>query len=382
MIDASSIALEPAAATAAPADTKVSLRVEGLIRRYARDSVIGPISFEVKEGEFFSLLGPSGCGKSTTLRSIAGFERPDEGTITLSGNRIDQKPPFKRDVGLVFQNHALFSHLTVAQNIAFGLDLRKVPKTQIEERVVAMLALVGLSGYGERMPSQISGGQQQRVALARSLILEPPLLLLDEPLSSLDLKLRVQMREELRGLQRRLRKTTIFVTHDQTEALVLSDRIAVLSEGRIEQIGTPKEIYNSPASCFVADFIGSSNLLQAEVVAETNGRLDLVTKGGLRLTAEAPERPRQRNVTALVRPERISLLTRESAARLPASAGVFPARVLNVSYQGEDTHVRVAAGESESLLIALKSGTAGSEVIDAENVHARIEAQHIRILER
>jgi putative spermidine/putrescine transport system ATP-binding protein len=360
----------------------VSLRVEGLVRRYARDSVVGPISFEVNEGEFFSLLGPSGCGKSTTLRSIAGFERPDEGTITLAGNRIDQKPPFKRDVGLVFQNHALFSHLTVAQNIAFGLDLRKVPKAQIEQRVVAMLALVGLSGYGARMPSQISGGQQQRVALARSLILEPPLLLLDEPLSSLDLKLRVQMREELRGLQRRLRKTTIFVTHDQTEALVLSDRIAVLSEGRIEQIGTPREIYNSPASCFVADFIGSSNLLKAEVVAEGNGQVELMTEGGLRLMAAAPVSPKLRQVTALVRPERISLLTGESAARLPAGAGVFPARVLNVSYQGEDTHVRVAAGNSESLLIALKSGGAGSEVIDAENVHARIEAQHVRILER
>lgn len=378
MTDASSAG--PAAAAGAGA--KASLRVEGLVRRYARDSVVGPISFEVNEGEFFSLLGPSGCGKSTTLRSIAGFERPDEGTITLAGNRIDQKPPWKRDVGLVFQNHALFSHLTVAENIAFGLHLRKVPKATVEERVVAMLALVGLSGYGARMPSQISGGQQQRVALARSLILEPPLLLLDEPLSSLDLKLRVQMREELRGLQRRLRKTTIFVTHDQTEALVLSDRIAVLSEGRIEQIGTPREIYNSPSSCFVADFIGSSNLLPAEVVGESGGRVELVTAGGLRLVADAPQRPTLRKVTALIRPERISLMTSEAAARLPAGPGTFPARVLNVSYQGEDTHVRVSAGKSESLLIALKSGAAGSELLDAENVHARIEAHHIRILER
>lgn len=382
MTDASTTAPVPAAADAAPAGSSASLRVEGLVRRYSRDSVVGPISFEVNEGEFFSLLGPSGCGKSTTLRSIAGFERPDEGTITLAGNRIDQKPPFKRDVGLVFQNHALFSHLTVAQNIAFGLTLRKVPKAQIEQRVEGMLTLVGLSGYGARMPSQISGGQQQRVALARSLILEPPLLLLDEPLSSLDLKLRVQMREELRGLQRGLRKTTIFVTHDQTEALVLSDRIAVLSEGRIEQIGTPKEIYNSPSSCFVADFIGSSNLLQAEVVAESGGRVELLTSGGLRLVADAPQRPKLRNVTALIRPERIVLLTAESAARLPASSSSFAAHVVNVSYQGEDTHVRVAAGNSESLLIALKSGSAGSEVIDGENVHARIDAQHIRILER
>jgi len=213
--------------------TRASLEIEGLVKRYSSDVQIGPVSFRVEEGEFFSLLGTSGCGKTTILRCIAGFETPDEGRIILNGERLDTKAPHKRGVGLVFQNLTLFPHLTAAQNIGFGLALRKVPAAEVGRRVEAMLELVGLRGLGARMPNQLSGGQQQRVALARSLVLEPPLMLMDEPLSSLDLKLRLQMREELRQLQRRLHKTTIFVTHDQGEALALSDRIAVLSVGRI-----------------------------------------------------------------------------------------------------------------------------------------------------
>src|SRR5438093_9873671 len=218
------------------------------------------------EGEFFSLLGPSGCGKTTTLRCIAGFETLSEGAIALGGRRLDDRPPHRRDVGLVFQNYALFPHLTVFDNVAFGLRLRKVDKAAIERRVGQMLDLVDLPSLGARYPAQLSGGQQQRVAIARSLVLEPSLLLFDEPLSNLDLKLRIQMRYELKSLQRRLGKTAIYVTHDQTEALALSDRIAVLSHGRIEQIGTPGEIYERPASTFVAEFIGSSNLVVARII--------------------------------------------------------------------------------------------------------------------
>src|ERR1700730_13763169 len=217
----------------------VELEVCELTKRYSPQVSVGPISFEVYEGEFFSLLGPSGCGKTTTLRCIAGFEGLSQGSIKLHGKRLDDKPPHRRDVGLVFQNYALFPHLTVFDNIAFGLRLRKVDKVLIGRRVAQMLELVDLPNVAARYPAQLSGGQQQRVAIARSLVLEPSLLLFDEPLSNLDFKLRIQMRYELRDLQTRLGKTAVYVTHDQTEALALSDRIAVLSQGRIEQVGSP-----------------------------------------------------------------------------------------------------------------------------------------------
>src|SRR5713101_4081184 len=261
----------------------VQLEVCELTKRYSPQVSVGPISFEVYEGEFFSLLGPSGCGKTTTLRCIAGFEGLNHGSIKLHGNRLDDKPPHRRDVGLVFQNYALFPHLSVFDNIAFGLRLRRVSATEAKERVGRMLELVGLPDLAGRFPAQLSGGQQQRIAIARSLVLEPQILMFDEPLSNLDFKLRTQMRDELRRLQRRLGKTSIYVTHDQTEALALSDRIAVLSHGQIEQIGTPDEIYEQPASAFVADFIGNSNLFPARIV-ERNARYTVIeTVDGLRL---------------------------------------------------------------------------------------------------
>src|SRR6266436_7907764 len=249
----------------------IELEVRELTKRYSPQVSVGPISFEVYEGEFFSLLGPSGCGKTTTLRCIAGFEALSGGSIRLHGERLDDKPPHRRDVGLVFQNYALFPHLTVFENIAFGLRLRRLAKSEIANRVGRVLQLVDLAEMAARFPAQISGGQEQRVAIARSLVLEPRILMFDEPLSNLDFKLRIQMREELRNLQRRLGKTSIYVTHDQTEALALSDRIAVLSHGHIEQIGTPGEIYERPATVFVADFIGSSNL-RATSVAKLSAR--------------------------------------------------------------------------------------------------------------
>src|SRR5947207_11806796 len=286
----------------------IELEVSGLTKRYSPQVSVGPISFEVHEGEFFSLLGPSGCGKTTTLRCIAGFEALSEGSIRLHGDRLDDKPPHRRDVGLVFQNYALFPHLTVFDNVAFGLRLRRLAKSVIADRVGRILQLVDLAGLGARFPAQLSGGQQQRVAIARSLVLEPRILMFDEPLSNLDFKLRLQMREELRNLQRRLGKTSIYVTHDQTEALALSDRIAVLSHGRIEQIGTPDEIYERPASAFVAEFIGSSNLLPVRIVERDSDVTLVATKGGLRLlclTAEDAGPYGIADVVALVRPERV-----------------------------------------------------------------------------
>src|SRR5438067_1039477 len=263
---------------------RIELEVRQLTKRYSPQVSVGPISFEVCEGEFFSLLGPSGCGKTTTLRCIAGFEALSGGSISLHGERLDGKPPHRRDVGLVFQNYALFPHLTVFDNIAFGLRLRRLGKPEIADRVGRILQLVDLAGMTGRFPAQLSGGQQQRVAIARSLVLEPRILMFDEPLSNLDFQLRIQMREELRNLQRRLGKTTIYVTHDQTEALALSDRIAVLSHGQIEQIGTPDEIYERPASTFVAEFIGSSNMLRARIVERSDERTIVATEAGLRLS--------------------------------------------------------------------------------------------------
>src|SRR5205085_10676094 len=235
------------------------------------------------EANSSSPLRPRGSGKTTTLRCLAGFAAITAGSISRHGERLDGKPPHRRDVGLVFQNYALFPHLTVFDNVAFGLRLRRLGKAEIAERVGRMLQLVDLGDMAARYPAQLSGGQQQRVAIARSLVLEPRILMFDEPLSNLDFKLRIQMRDELKGLQRRLGKTAIYVTHDQTEALALSDRIAVLSHGHIEQIGTPGEIYEQPATSFVAEFIGSSNLLPARVVEHGSGGTLVETATGLRL---------------------------------------------------------------------------------------------------
>src|SRR5438094_1017591 len=289
---------------------RYELDIRGLVKRSSPQVTVGPISFDVRPGEFFSLLGPSGCGKTTTLRCIAGFESLSEGSIRLAGARLDDKPPHRRDVGLVFQNYALFPHLTVFDNIAFGLRLRRVPKAEIADRVDRMLQLVDLAGMAARYPAQLSGGQQQRVAIARSLVLEPRILMFDEPLSNLDFKLRIQMREELRNLQRRLGKTSIYVTHDQTEALALSDRIAVLSHGRIEQIGTPGDIYERPATAFVAEFIGSSNMLRARIVEGVDCATIIVTEAGLRLCCRAEANgilEDGADVSVLLRPERIHI---------------------------------------------------------------------------
>ena len=223
------------------------------------------VSLTIHEGEFVTLLGPSGCGKTTTLRLISGFELPTAGRILLDGKDISNRPPNKRDMAMVFQSYALFPHMTVAKNIAYGLRVQHVPGKELRERVERVLDLMGLRGLGGRRPNELSGGQQQRVALARSLVVEPRVLLFDEPLSNLDAKLRVQMRSEIRNIQRRLNITSVYVTHDQVEAMALSDRIVVMNQGKIEQIGAPEEIYRRPATRFVADFIGRANFLNARI---------------------------------------------------------------------------------------------------------------------
>ena len=362
--------------SAEPMARKTQLEVVNLVRQYTKDVAVGPLSFSIFNGEFFSFLGPSGCGKTTALRCIAGFENVDSGSITLDGRRIERVPPHKRGVGLVFQTPALFHHLTVAENVAFGLTVQNLPKAEIKRRTLASLDLVGLSTFGERMPHQLSGGQQQRGCAGSAAGLEPPLLLLDEPLSSLDLKLRVQMREELKSLQRRLQKTTLFVTHDQTEALALSDRIAVLSQGRIEQIGTPEDIYLRPASRFVAEFIGASNLLEGRVTGYEDGRIEITTKTGLRLKAASAVAPTMDLVTMLIRPERIRLTPRN--VDQPEADNLFVAEVRDMTYLGEDIQFRVLIG-NQPMLVIRKSG---DDILPAlgQGINVSIDSENVYLL--
>jgi ABC-type Fe3+/spermidine/putrescine transport system ATPase subunit len=238
-----------------------------------RVQALDNVSLDVLEGELFTLLGPSGCGKTTTLRCIAGFERPTGGQIRFFGRDFTTIPPFRRNIGMVFQSYALFPHLSIFENVAYGLKIRKVPRNEIAERVKSIIQLVGLKGLHKRKPSELSGGQQQRIALARALVYNPQLLLLDEPLSNLDAKLRVYMREEIRRIQQQAKVTTVYVTHDQEEALSISDRIAVMHAGQVSQVGTPDEIYENPSSIRVADFIGQANFLEFSVQAGTGDQL-------------------------------------------------------------------------------------------------------------
>lgn len=244
---------------------KVSVEFDRVSAAYGRSLVLREVSLTIEPGEFFALLGPSGSGKSTLLRLLAGFLQPQSGTIRVGGEDVTRVPPWRRDIGMVFQNYALWPHMTVAQNVAFGLEERRLPRAEIERRVAAALERVGLADFGARRPGELSGGQQQRVALARTIAVEPKVLLLDEPLSNLDAKLRVHMRGELLALQRSLGITTLFVTHDQEEALSISDRVAVLDQGVIQQVGTPQQLYDAPANRFIATFVGTINLVPGTV---------------------------------------------------------------------------------------------------------------------
>ena len=263
-----------------------AIRFTRVHKRFGETVAVDGVSFDVAAGEFFSILGPSGCGKTTTLRMLAGFERPDAGEIRLNDEPIDDLPPWERPLAMVFQSYALFPHLSVARNVAFGLERRKVPRAEIDDRVRSALELVRLdpSTFGRRSPRQLSGGQRQRVALARALVLEPPVLLLDEPLGALDRKLRKEMQGELRALNRELGITFVYVTHDQEEALAMSDRVAVMAEARIEQVGTPVEVYERPRTAFVAGFLGETNIFEVgsgQRVAVRPERMRLLAPGSV-----------------------------------------------------------------------------------------------------
>ncbi len=289
---------------------KPILQLRGVLKRYGATLGVGPIDFDVEEGEFIALLGPSGCGKTTTLHIIAGLLFPDEGVVTLGDREITGLDPRYRDMGLVFQNYALFPHKSIFDNVAFGLRMRKVAQDEIKSRVVRMLEMVGLPGVGARYPDQLSGGQRQRVALARALVIEPTLLLLDEPLSNLDAVLRKRMRIELRDLQQRLGIATVFVTHDQDEAFEMSDRVVLLNEGRIEQIGAPEELYDNPVTRFAAEFIGETNLINGTVSGVNGSTVAVDVSFGGRHEGEAVtgEYRIGDEVYLMVRPERVEIV--------------------------------------------------------------------------
>jgi spermidine/putrescine transport system ATP-binding protein len=326
---------------ARPEEAAPEIRLVGLEKLYGDVRAVDGISLDIAAGEFFSLLGPSGCGKTTTLRMIGGFERPSAGRIELRGRDITAAPPDHRPVNMVFQNYALFPHLSVGENIAFGLRRRKVPGPEIGRRVAEALALVRLDGYERRRPDQLSGGQQQRVALARALVNEPTVLLLDEPLGALDLKLRRQLQIELKRVQAQVGITFVYVTHDQEEALTMSDRIAVMNGGRVEQLGTPEELYDRPATRFVADFIGTTNLLSGEVESLEADTAVIRLGSGDVCRVEPDGLSVGRPVEVSIRPESVVVRTAGGSSD-PAMTG----QIEQVAFLGTtiEYHVRTAGG--------------------------------------
>jgi putative spermidine/putrescine transport system ATP-binding protein len=304
---------------------------------------VDAIDMRIREGEFFSLLGPSGCGKTTTLRMIAGFETPTEGVIEVGGADVTHVPAHKRDMGMVFQNYALFPHRSVGENVAFGLRMRGMDRTTIARKVADALAQVELVGYEDRRPGELSGGQQQRVALARAIVIEPHVLLCDEPLGALDKKLRQAMQFELKQLQRKLGLTMVFVTHDQEEALAMSDRIAVMNAGKVEQIGAPSDIYDRPSTRFVADFIGDTNLFRGEVIRDDGGKAILHVDRDLSIELAAP--PEEGPLSIALRPEKISLATQ------PALIGHgLDGIVESANFQGGSVLYRIETAGGRRLL--------------------------------
>ena len=334
-----------------------AVRLEGVVKRFGDVTAVGGIDLEIADGEFFSMLGPSGSGKTTTLRMIAGFEIPTAGRIHLGGRDVTRLAPFERDVNTVFQDYALFPHMTVGENVAYGLMVRKVAKPERQQRVADALRMVRLEGYDRRKPGQLSGGQRQRVALARALVNRPRLLLLDEPLGALDLKLREEMQIELKQIQLQVGITFIYVTHDQEEALTMSDRIAVFNAGRIEQIGAPADVYERPATRFVAGFVGTSNLMAGDAAEAVTGRRGLFT----------------------VRPEKIRLAEPES----PTAPDEFSAtgRIRGVVYLGSDTRYHVALDAGGELVVTQQNlATSSTEALAQQGRAVRLvwKRQHIR----
>jgi spermidine/putrescine transport system ATP-binding protein len=359
--------------TSADSAQTAAVELEAVVKRFDDVTAVDSVDLRITDGEFFSLLGPSGCGKTTTLRMIAGLEFPTEGGIRIFGEAMALRPPNQRPVNTVFQSYALFPHMTIAQNIAFGLQMRKTPKDEIRRRVADVIELVRLTGMEERKPKQMSGGQQQRVALARALVNHPKVLLLDEPLGALDLKLRKAMQLELKELQERVGITFVYVTHDQEEALTMSDRIGVMDGGRLLQVGSPEEIYERPRTRMVADFIGETNFLDATV----NGDGEATLGDGTRVPAPVT-RAGATSVTLTVRPEKMSVVAPD--APLAADTAQVVGTVHRRVYLGNAIVYEVDAGKTR--LHVRTEHSAGAEYTTGERVAVRWPASATAVLEQ
>lgn len=344
-----------------------ALVVRNLIKRFGNITAVDNVSFCLPGGSFLSLLGPSGSGKTTVLRLLGGFESPDQGAIEIDGIDVSPLPPYQRDIGVVFQHYALFPHMTVAENVGFSLKQRGVPKAARDSRVEEMLDAVGLPGYGHRHPTQLSGGQQQRVALARALVFKPRILVMDEPLAALDKRLRERMQQEIRNLQRRLQITTVYVTHDQTEAFAMSDLVAVMNAGGIEQMDTPRALYETPRTEFVAQFVGDSNLFRGEAAAAAQSTMRLSDGTLLR---HPPSSNQSGEIALLVRPEKISIHPpdAEPLSDDVISGNVLRGRIVDVMFLGETLNYRVAAAGQEVIVreqnrAAVTASQPGAQVV-------------------
>ena len=364
---------------------EADVRLESVTKRFGDFVAVDDMSLEIPPGEFFSLLGPSGCGKTTTLRMIGGFEEVTEGKIFLGDTEVTDLPPFKRATNTVFQSYALFPHLSVFENIAFGLRRRGTSTKEIRHQVAFMLKLVELPGYEERRPTQLSGGQQQRVALARALVNNPQVLLLDEPLGALDLKLRKQMQIELKRIQSEIGITFIFVTHDQEEAMTMSDRIAVMRQGRIEQLGAPEELYERPATEFVAGFLGVSNLLDGEVASRDDRYAEVRLADGTMLRAPSSALNGETKVRLGIRPEKLRVIAigDDSVAGFDGESNAIEGTVLDASYIGVSTQYLVKTADGHTLTVYaqnLETGGASEVLADGQRVRLTWKPQHTFVI--
>jgi spermidine/putrescine transport system ATP-binding protein len=370
---------EPAPEPARTGDGDSVVVLDQVVKRFGSVVAVDRLTLEIRRGEFFSMLGPSGCGKTTTLRLIGGFEMPSEGMVRLDGQDVTDLPAYKRNVNTVFQSYGLFPHLSVYDNVAFGLRRKRVPAKEVERRVVEALELVSLAGYGKRRRSQLSGGQQQRVALARALVNRPQVLLLDEPLGALDLKLRKQMQLELKRIQKEVGITFVFVTHDQEEAMTISDRIAVMNNGKIEQLGRPEDVYERPATVFVAEFLGASNLLEGTYRGTDGGWGQVELANGVRIRIPVERDRRDGELLRVgVRPEKIQVFP--VGTEPPATQNVVPATLRSAVFAGVSFQYFFQTGEGREMTAFDRNSTGGAIAKPGDAVRLAWAPQHTFVI--